>query len=630
MRIIRCNFWLILLLFTVVYGSNWQECLRRENMTTPTKIEILRSFFEENEIDSYIVPMSDDHNSEYPSDADRRLEFISDFTGSAGLGLISKDRAWFWTDGRYFLQAENELDAAVWTLMKSGTPNTPNCTDFMVSEKSIQKVGFDPYTWTLASAEDMRKKLEKAGKTLVGLHAGCLVGFKDLSGLAEGEYNLVDKVWQKVGGRPKYPINPILVMSDDVAGESYKDKLSRIHEAMAKENADYLIVSQLADVAWLFNLRGLDSDYSRVFLAYAVITRDKSILFLREHTAQGRLPIETLKYLKEINIEVRDHAEISQYVAEISTKLIEEAGKKAANAEDTPGTAVETPGAAGETAQDEAKIWIDSSVNAALTYLIETKLGGKERCIEKRSPIYLFKGVKNENEIRGMRRAHIADGTALALFFSYLDVKNHRRPLVHASSCTCFHTLCVYMYFQTLCISNAFLLQSLPPYDLEQLTEVTAADKLELYRRSMRDFVALSFPTIASVDSNAAIIHYRAQPETCKKLNASGLFLVDSGAHYIDGTTDTTRTVHLGIPSEKEKDLYTRVLLGHVDIASLIFPANTTGPAMDSMARKYLWEIGLNFMHGTGHGVGHSLEVHEDPPRISVSPHSCVQISAPV
>lgn len=577
------------------------------------RLATLRSFFGESDIEAYIVRSEDAHNSEYPCDADLRVAFISGFTGSAGFVLVTKDSAFLWTDSRYYLQAAAQLDPKHYTLMKDGLEQTPSLSD-QIKSLGLKRVGYDPYVESADRLETLKKALQSPSKlnklgaiselapasqpsspvtpvTLVAIYRGME------KGKVEEEDNLVDRVWaaSSEAPRPAYPSHEIVAMPEAEAGMSVQAKLEQLRKIMSERQCRVHVVSALADVAYLFNLRGLDCRTSRIFVAYALVTDAKAFLFLSMKDANGRLAICAQKQLESVEgLEIRAYNDLFPTLDNLmhqlfSTTTSASATSAASAIVPSPSDVTMAPSSDPSSSLSASAsagcdgILVGSGVSSAIEMFVAEHTTGKAkqcRLVKGVSPLLLMRGVKNPAELRGMIRAHIYDGVALALFFTWLA--------------------------------------SLSYTEIADHDEVSVADKLEWFRSQMKEYVTLSFPTISSVDSNAAVIHYKPEKESCKKLNPEGVLLLDSGAHYVGGTTDVTRTVHLGNPSAFEKDLYTRVLMGHVDLASVKFPAGLVASNLDVLARQHLWAAGQTYNHGTGHGVGHSLEVHEGSPSISV------------
>ncbi|TPX58919.1 hypothetical protein SpCBS45565_g07872 [Spizellomyces sp. 'palustris'] len=486
-------------------------------INTTERVKRLREIMHENGLHAYIVPSEDAHQSEYLADRDARRAFVSGFTGSAGLAVITLEQAALWTDGRYFLQASQQLDAN-WTLMKSGLPDVPSKEEWLVKVLPKEsKVGVDPKLFTVGAARQLAEALTKEGHSLVSIHE-----------------NLVDKVWG--AAQPSMPPHKVVVHPIAYSGKSSEVKIAALREQIEKKKTYGFIVTALDEIAWLFNLRGSDIAYNPVFFAYALVTRDEVLLYVDEN----KLTNEVKEHLGS-TVKIRPYEAVFQDVKQFGAQ------------------------------KQGEKLWIDSRCSLAL----QDALGGSQYVSESRSPVMTAKAIKNEAELEGFRQSHIRDAAALCEYFAWLE-----KELVENKAA---------------------------------LSEVEAADKLESLRRKQKDFVGLSFDTISSTGPNGAIIHYKPERETCATIQVDQLYLCDSGAQYKDGTTDVTRTVHFGTPTAEEKDAFTRVLKGHIQIDMAVFPRGTTGYLLDVLARVPLWKAGLDFRHGTGHGVGSFLNVHEGP-----------------
>ncbi|XP_058841264.1 xaa-Pro aminopeptidase 1-like isoform X1 [Acipenser ruthenus] len=479
-------------------------------------------------IQAYIVPSGDAHQSEYIAPCDCRREFISGFTGSAGTAIITEKHAAIWTDGRYFLQAAQQMDKN-WTLMKMGLKETPTQEDWLLSVlPEGSKVGVDPWIIPADQWKHMSKALTSAGHSLVPV-----------------QENLIDPFWTDRSARPS---SPLIVLGLNYTGMTWQDKITSLRTKMADRKITWFIITALDEIAWLFNLRGADIEYNPVFFAYAIIGRSSIRLFING----DRMADPAVKEHLQLNSSSKPEFEVQVLPYEsILTELQSVCGGLG----------------------PKEKVWISDKASFALTEAIP-KI---HRSLTPSTPICLAKAVKNATEIEGMRRAHIKDAVALCELFAWLDKEVPKGTV----------------------------------------TEISSADKAEEFRRQQKDFVDLSFPTISAVGPNGAIIHYRPLPETNRTLSLNELYLIDSGAQFKDGTTDVTRTVHFGTPTAYEKECFTYVLKGHIAVSAAVFPNGTKGHLLDSFARSALWESGLDYLHGTGHGVGCFLNVHEGPCGIS-------------
>ncbi|MDQ8727826.1 aminopeptidase P family protein [Bradyrhizobium sp. LHD-71] len=481
------------------------------------RLAALREELTRRNLTGFVVPRADSHQNEYVPPSDERLAWLSGFTGSAGLAVVLADRAVLFVDGRYTLQAAQQIDTAAWTVASLVDP--PPELWLAQELKPGDRLGFDPWLHTSAAVERLQTACIKAGAELVAV-----------------ETNPVDTVWLE---RPAPPLGQVSVHELKFAGDAETVKLARIHDEIAKARADALVMSDPHAVAWTFNIRGADVAHTPLPLSYALVPKDgRPTVFIDA---------------RKLSNSARDHLERNADVTE-PDQLVPHLRRLA---------------------ESGAAIAIDAATGAdALSRLI-IEAGGKP--LRGSDPVALLKAVKNTTEIAGTRSAHERDGAALARFLFWLD-------------------------------------REAPG---GQLTEIDAVEALETFRRDTGALRDVSFPTIAGSGPNGAIVHYRVTRRTNRRIRPGELLLIDSGAQYQDGTTDVTRTIAVGEPTAEMRDRFTRVLRGHLAIARAIFPDGTTGAQIDAFARQYLWQTGLDFEHGTGHGVGSYLSVHEGPARIS-------------
>ncbi|KAI0075951.1 Creatinase/aminopeptidase [Panus rudis PR-1116 ss-1] len=501
-----------------------------QTVDTSSRLDALRKLMQNPEFDvtALVIPSEDQHSSEYIAACDERRAFISGFNGSAGTAIVTLKDAFLFTDGRYFLQAEKQLDQN-WTLMKQGLPVTdvPTWQEFLYKKlEKNSRIGIDPTLISAVDAESLETSLKGQDSHLVSLNQ-----------------NIVDLVWKDRPSRPAHKVFPLDVK---YSGESHDDKIRRLREELQKKNYKAFVVNMLDEVAWLFNLRGSDIDYNPVFFAYAVVTSDKVVLFVNpaqvDDTVRGHL----------VNsVEIAPYDQFFKYLRGLGAELNLSKG---------------------------SALLLGDKCSLAVAEAI-----GRENIVISRSPVADMKAIKNETEVEGFRQSHIRDGVALARYFAWLEEQ----------------------------LNNGVT-----------LNESEAADKLEDYRKELDLFKGLSFPTISATGPNGAIIHYQPDPVDCATIRKDQIYLCDTGAQFLDGTTDVTRTWHFGTPTAEEKRSFTRVLQGHIAIDTGVLPNGTTG--IDSWARRPLWEDGIgtttdpSTRHGTGHGVGHFLNVHEGPQGIGV------------
>ncbi|CAM9446908.1 unnamed protein product, partial [Phaeothamnion confervicola] len=530
--------------------------------TADPKVAAMRAWMEEAGVDAFIVPSDDPHLSEYAAECYNRREWLSGFTGSAGTVVITKTLALLWTDGRYFLQAERELGPG-WTLMRGGDKGVPTVRDWLAAALPAGgAVGLDPLVHSASFADELRTALDAKGVLLRPLeHRGADGG----TGVAGA--NPVDAAWG--AARPTPPAAPARVHAMKFAGRGVAEKLADARAAMKREGADALVVCMLDEVAYLLNIRGADIAHCPVAMAYAVVEAEAG-------------PTEA----GDGGSAAAAAAGMPASVAAAATLFIDEAkvpaGGAVARHLAAAGVAVrpyeEALPAVRRLAAACRRVWLDP---ARSTFAFAAAVPAELR-VAKTSPLAMAKAVKNGAELSGMRGAHIRDGVAMARFLSWLDAA------VRDGGAS--------------------------------FTEVEVDTHLRRYRAADPLFLDESFPTIAGAGPNGAVIHYRAEPATAGRVDRGSVFLLDSGAQYADGTTDVTRTMHFGVPTAFEKEAYTRVLQGHIGIDRAVFPEGTSGALIDSFARRALWAAGLDYPHGTGHGVGAALNVHEGPHSISPRP----------
>ncbi|KAK4784963.1 hypothetical protein SAY86_001652 [Trapa natans] len=519
-------------------------------------------------LDALVVPSEDYHQSEYVSDRDKRRAFVSGFTGSAGVALVTMKEALLWTDGRYFLQATQELSDQ-WKLMRIG--EDPALEVWMADNlHSNASIGVDPWCISVETSQRWERAFTKKQQNIVPTSV-----------------NLVDQVWKD---RPAAQVNPVVVHPLEFSGRSVTDKLSDLRDKLVQERARGIIFTALDEVAWLFNIRGSDVSYCPVVHSFAVVTQNLALLYVDKK----KVSPEVNAYLAENGVEVQEYATVATDVALLASDLLNSSTTQSGIQRNG------SPNEADKVESDESVdlIWVDSASCCCALY---AKLN-PDKVIMKQSPLALSKALKNSAELEGLKKAHIRDGAAVVQYLVWLD--NEMQDIYGASG--------YFLEEETKKMTEK----------QKKLTEVTVSDKLESFRASKEHFRGLSFPTISSVGSNAAIIHYSPRADTCAELDANKIYLFDSGAQYLDGTTDITRTVHFGKPSAHEKACYTAVLKGHIALGNARFPNGTNGHFLDILARIPLWNDGLDYRHGTGHGIGSYLNVHEGPHLISFRPRN--------
>jgi Xaa-Pro aminopeptidase len=487
-----------------------------ERAAAAERVGALRAELKRRGLDGFIVPRADRHQNEYVPACEERLAWLTGFSGSAGVAVVLADRAVLFVDGRYTLQAREQVDAAIFSV--EHLIDRPPDAWLEANLAAGARLGYDPWLHTVEAAEKLAKACAAAGATLV-----------------PADTNPIDAIWSD---RPAPPLGPVVLHDLRFAGEEAAAKLARIGAEVAKARAEALVVSDPHAVAWAFNIRGADVAHTPLPLSFALVPKDgRPTLYV-----DGRKLANAVRHRLEELADVREPAALVPELAAL--------------------------GAAGKTVR------LDQATAADALARTVTDAGGK---VSRGSdPIALMKAVKNAVEIEGARAAHHRDGAAVARFLAWFD---REAP--------------------------------------GGLTEIDAVAALESFRRDTGLLKDVSFPTIAGSGPNGAIVHYRVTRASNRRINAGELFLVDSGAQYEDGTTDITRTVAVGTPSAEMRERFTRVLKGHIALARAVFPDGTTGAQLDTLARQYLWAAGLDFDHGTGHGVGSYLSVHEGPARIS-------------
>lgn len=477
------------------------------------RIEALRAEMKKRNIDMYIVPTSDFHESEYVGDYFKARKYITGFTGSAGTAVISMTEAGLWTDGRYFIQAEKQLSETPVTLFKMGEEGVPTVKEYV--EKNLKEGGCLGFDGRVINAADGASYEEIAAKK-----QGTVYVTEDLVGI----------IWTD---RPQLPLNPVWLLEEKYSGESTKSKLARVREKMQEKNADVHILTSLYDIAWLFNIRGGDIACVPVVLSFAAVTMKEACWFVHEEVLSDELKA----YCGENGIVIKPYEAIYDYAEEIP---------------------------AGET------VLLDKNM---VNYRICHSLKPEVTVISDSNPTELMKAVKNETELENIRKAHIRDGVAVTKFLYWLKTNIGKI----------------------------------------RITEISASDYLEARRREQEHFVDLSFETISAYGANAAMMHYSATPESDTELKPEGFLLVDSGGHYLDGSTDITRTIALGSLTEEEKLHFTTVCRSNLNLAAAKFLHGCRGINLDILARGPLWNMGLDYKCGTGHGIGYLLNVHEGP-----------------
>lgn len=479
----------------------------------PERLTALREEMKRRSIDIYVVPTADFHESEYVGEHFKARKFITGFTGSAGTAVITLKEAGLWTDGRYFVQAEKQLEGSTVTLYRMAEEGVPAVEEF-VKDKLPQGgcIGFDGRTVNGAWGEKFAAIAEEKGGSL-----------------SVGE-DLIDLIWTD---RPELSRAPLFILEEKYSGKSTAEKIKDVRAKMAEEGADVHILTSLCDIAWLLNIRGGDIQSVPVVLSYLVLTKDQCIWFLQEEVVDDAIRA----YLNENHIETRPYDAIYTYVPTIPESAVVLMNKSGVN------------------------------------YRICNELNKNIQVINKPNPTELMKAVKNPVEVDNIRLAHVKDGVAVTKFMYWLKTNIGKIPM----------------------------------------TEISASDYLEARRREQENFIDLSFTTISAYGANAAMMHYSATPESNTGLKPEGFLLVDSGGHYYEGTTDITRTFVLGPISDEMKQHFTAVCRSNMKLANAKFLYGACGLNLDILARGPLWDMGIDYKCGTGHGVGYILNVHEGP-----------------
>lgn len=477
----------------------------------------LRELMKREHLSAFIFPSTDAHQSEYVADHWRGREWISGFNGSAGTAVVTMKSAALWTDSRYFLAAEEQLEDTEYQLMRLKMEGTPTFTEWLGKElQDVQspEVGLDGMVNSYNYVKDLSYSLRKLGGITLRTNLDPL-----------------EQIWEN---RPSLPANPVEIQPLEYAGETLASKVVRIRKSLRELHADGMLVSALDDIAWTLNLRGTDVHCNPVFVSYLLIESDKVSLFVDDN----KLSPEVKQYLQDNQVSLYNYNKVEKCLESYSEYNILLDG-------------------------DETSYYLWKTVKC-------------QEIVAAASPIPAMKAVKNKAEIEGYRSAMLKDGVAMVKFLKWL------KPAVEAGG----------------------------------QTEISIDEKLTSLRAEQNLFRDISFDTIAGYAQHGAIVHYEATPETDVVLKPEGLILIDSGAQYQDGTTDITRTIALGAVSEEMKHIYTLVLKAHIQLELVKFPDGASGTQLDAVGRECMWREGYNFLHGTGHGVGSYLCVHEGPHQI--------------
>lgn len=469
------------------------------------RIEEARKVMKKYKVDAYIVTSSDYHQSEYIDDYFKGREYLSGFTGSAGVLVIFKDEACLWTDGRYHIQAENQLKDSEIKLFKQGNLGVPTYKEYIVSKLAENsKIGIDA---KILLSSDINEILSKKKYEII-------------------DFDLLAEVWDK---RKALPNEKIFILEDKYTGKAYKEKVKEVRKVLKEKGVDYNIISSLDDIAWIYNFRGDDVQYNPVALSFTVISEKKASLYINKN----KLNEEAKKYFKDNKVEVKGYFEFFEDIKKLKGNILVDFNK--------------------------------------ISYAIYEAIS-KNTMINSMNPSTYFKSHKNETEIANTKDIHIQDGVAMVKFMYWL--KNN--------------------------------------YKKENITEFSAEERINSLREKIEGYIDLSFSTISAFGKNAAMMHYSAPEKKSAKIE-DGVYLLDSGGTYLKGTTDITRTFFLGKVGKQEKIDNTLVLKGMLALSRAKFLFGATGTNLDILARQFLWNVGIDYKCGTGHGVGHILNVHEGP-----------------
>ncbi|XP_050359919.1 xaa-Pro aminopeptidase ApepP-like [Nymphalis io] len=497
------------------------------------RVQAVLEVMKENNIDAFIVPTADAHNSQYIAPCDARREWLSGLSGSSGTALVTENHALVWTDGRYFTQFELQVDTSVWTLMRQGIDAT--IQNWLATNlRSQSRVGVDPTTYTRASWNALEAALRPANIELVPIYN-----------------NIVDEARRRIQDPPpSRPNEPLLALSSNYTGRVSSEKISDLLAQIHGRQASALVLTALDDIAYTLNIRGSDIPFNPVYFSYLVIRENNNVILF---WGNGELPTHIQDHLASEGTKLTclPYTQIFDYLRNLSDEL-----------------------PAGST------IWLSSDGSQAVHVAAEKNTGVST--LSTLSPVALMKCIKNDVELRGFRSSHIRDGVAVVRFLRWVHEE------VSAG---------------------------------HNITEINVVDKLDQLRGEEAYYKGPSFATIAGAGENGAIIHYKPSREGPQRvIRPDDMLLVDSGGQYMDGTTDITRTRHMrSNPTPAQRLAFTRVLKGQILLATAVFPKGSTGNLLETLARKALWDVGLNYAHGTGHGVGHFLNVHEGPSGIGAA-----------
>ena len=480
------------------------------------RIQALRSLMQKKNIDVYLIPSSDNHQSEYVGSHFKCREFITGFTGSAGTAVITQTEAGLWTDGRYFIQAEHELAGSGITLYKMGNPGVPSIEEYLV--QTLPEHGTLGFDGRVISMSDGKKYEAILADKQVQIRYDC---------------NFIDELWTD---RPEMSKHPVFLLGEQYSGESTSSKIDRVRQHMQEAGASVHLLITLDDIAWLLNMRGNDVLYTPVVLSYAVITMDLVHLFIDSE----KLSVDIQETFRKDGVKLHPYNDMYEFVRALSADNV---------------------------------ILLDPE---RLNYALYRSIPAKATVVEQMNPCVVMKTIKNPVEVENIRNAHYKDAVAHTKFMYWLKTNLGKTTI----------------------------------------TELSASAELERLRAEQADFISPSFSPISAYGANAAMCHYSSSEDTNCELKEGTFFLTDTGGHYLDGSTDITRTFALGQVSDELKMHFTNVLRGNLALANAKFLHGCTGENLDILARQPLWDVNLDYNHGTGHGVGYLLSIHEDPCRI--------------
>jgi len=483
--------------------------------TYEDRLNALREELARRRLDGFVVPLTDEHMSEYVGAYAQRLAWLTGFEGSAGSAVVLPAEAAIFVDGRYTLQVREQVDGALWSYQS--VPETSVAEWLKAHASEGARIGYDPWLHSKGWVKAAREALAKNKAELVAV-----------------DTNPVDAIWPD---RPLPSRARLIIHPDSLAGRNASDKRAAIADELKEKRADTVVLSALDSIAWAFNIRGQDVERTPVGLAYAAVNADGTAdLFVDPEKVSEDV-------VRHLGNAVRVHARNA-----FPGWLSSQAGKA-----------------------------VLADPDRAVAAIFDALESSGARIIEARDPVVLPKAIKNPAEIAGHKAAQLRDGAALSRFLHWLSIEAPKG----------------------------------------ELTEMSAAERLHQFRRDTGELRDLSFDTISGAGPNGAVVHYRASEKTNRPITQGSLYLVDSGGQYADGTTDVTRTIAIGQPTAEMRDRFTRVLKGHIALARAVFPKGTRGGQLDVLARQFLWAAGVDYAHGTGHGVGSYLSVHEGPQRIA-------------